>query len=108
MTMEEVFISKKSCKIYENAVKSPAFMQTFKFPKVFTRPIWSLGLMFDTPELHYTSLNPAEKLLRLNQLADQQTFLFTSTAEVISEFTSRTVLLTDKNKTNEELLLLFS
>lgn len=57
MTVGVVFISWKTCKIYEKVVKSPELMRRFTFSKATQSAIleslvdqlWPPGLMFDTP-----------------------------------------------------------
>lgn len=55
------FISRKSCKMYKNTIKSPKCMPSFLFSKAFqwagleslTGWFWASNLMFDTPGLEY-------------------------------------------------------
>lgn len=55
------FISRKSCKLYKNTIKSPKCMPSFLFSKAFqwagleslTGWFWASNLMFDTPGLEY-------------------------------------------------------
>lgn len=57
MTVGVVFISWKTCKMYEKAVKSPKLMRRFTFSKAtqsaklesLVGQLWPPGLMFDTP-----------------------------------------------------------